>query len=151
MNSPIPDKVAETVKVLGTEMKDAIDILSKKVEGAIATLGEEVDRLTRMLRGAQAIVQIEAEAFTEMGESVMVVGNHPTLGGWNPEQALKLDSAGYPKWTARVVVPIGTTLEYKYVRKNADGSLLWEASEGNRVVTTGTGGPTTTHDQVRWG
>ncbi len=151
MSSPIPDKVAETVKSLGSEMKDAIDILSKKLEGAISTLGEEVDRLTRIVRGAQAIVQFEAEAFTELGESVLVVGNHPTLGNWVPEQALALDSTSYPKWSARLVIPIGTTLEYKYVRKNADGSYLWEMSEPNRVVTAATGGPTAAHDHVHWG
>jgi hypothetical protein len=38
-------------------------------------------------------------------------------------------------WTGgEVGVAAGTSFEYKYLQKNADGSLLWECGE-NRVAT----------------
>jgi len=39
-------------------------------------------------------------------------------------------------------------VEYKYIRKNADGSVVWE-SDPNRSVTTGSGGTMTLNDVWR--
>ena len=41
---------------------------------------------------------------------------------------------GYPQWTARVQVPAGTAIEYKYVKLAADGTVTWE-SRPNRTAT----------------
>ncbi|MFI6799490.1 CBM20 domain-containing protein [Streptosporangium canum] len=69
------------------------------------------------------------------GQTLHVVGNLPALGGWNPGQAVALSSADYPIWRVAVNLPPDTTVEYKYVKKNPDGSVTWE-SGGNRALTT---------------
>ncbi|KAF1824593.1 carbohydrate-binding module family 20 protein [Dissoconium aciculare CBS 342.82] len=76
---------------------------------------------------------------TGPGDKVYVVGSIPELGNWDPSRAVELNTGSYNDmntlWTGgRVSVLAGTTFEYKYVQKNADGSLLWECGE-NRVAT----------------
>lgn len=150
MSSPFPDKVAEAVKSLSTEMKDAVELLSKKLENAVATLGEEVERLTRMVRGSRTTIVFEVQAPTELGQSVYVVGSHGSLGHWQPALGLALDGQSYPKWTGRLEVEADTTIEYKYVRKNEDGSFTWEIADSNRAIVAASGNPAVARDEVRW-
>ncbi len=150
MSSPFPDRVAEAVKSLSSEMKEAVDLLSKKLEGAVATLGDEIDRLTRMVRGQKATVTFEAVAKTELGQSVYVVGSHGNLGNWQPPLGLALDGGAYPKWTGQLEVDADTKIEYKYVRKNEDGSFSWETSDSNRTIVASAGNATVARDEVQW-
>lgn len=82
-----------------------------------------------------------ANATTTWGESVYVVGSIPALGSWDTSKAIRLSSAAYPDWAVEVALPAGVTVEYKYIRKSADGKVTWE-SGANRVVTLpGSGSP----------
>jgi hypothetical protein len=152
MNNRLSDRVTEAVKTLGSEMKDAVDVVRNKLETAATTLDREFERITRLVKQTtQATVAFEVLAQTELGESVLVVGNHPSLGDWTPEQALALDGGAYPKWTGRIDVPTATVLEYKYVRKNRDGSFSWETIGHNRVLTAGPAGTDTpAREEARW-
>jgi hypothetical protein len=76
---------------------------------------------------------------TSAGEKVYVVGSIPELGNWDPARAVPLNTDSYDDigtlWAGgEVRVAAGTSFEYKYIQKNADGSLLWECGE-NRVAT----------------
>ncbi|GAA3459292.1 carbohydrate-binding module family 20 domain-containing protein [Saccharothrix longispora] len=73
-------------------------------------------------------------ATTVTGQNVFVVGDHPSLGSWNPANAVALSPATYPTWRASVSLPSGTAFQYKYVRKDASGNVTWE-SGGNRTAT----------------
>jgi alpha-amylase len=59
-----------------------------------------------------------------------------------------LSSANYPTWSATVALPTGTAFQYKYIKKNTDGSITWE-SDPNRSYTTGTGATATINDTWR--
>ncbi|MFI7219843.1 carbohydrate-binding module family 20 domain-containing protein [Micromonospora maritima] len=87
-------------------------------------------------------------ATTAYGQNVFVVGNVPALGGWNPAAAVPLSPATYPVWRATVELPPNTAVEYKYVKKNPDGSVTWE-SGANRTFTTPAGGTRTATDTWR--
>ncbi|GAA3752672.1 carbohydrate-binding module family 20 domain-containing protein [Micromonospora maritima] len=87
-------------------------------------------------------------ATTVYGQNVFVVGNVPALGGWNPGAAVPLSPATYPVWRATVALPPDTAVEYKYVKKNPDGSVTWE-SGANRTFTTPAGGTRTATDTWR--
>ena len=67
-----------------------------------------------------------------------VVGSIPALGSWNTASAVPLSSAGYPVWSAGTPLPANTSFQYKYIKKNPDGSITWE-SDPNRAASTGTG------------
>lgn len=99
--------------------------------------------------GSSAVqVTFNEYATTYYGQNVFVVGSIPALGSWSPDAAVALSSAGYPTWSATVPLPPNTAFQYKYIKKNPDGSITWE-SDPNRSYTTGSGGAATINDSWR--
>ena len=66
-------------------------------------------------------------ATTSLGQNIFVVGDHPSLGSWNPAAAIALSSATYPTWKGSVSLPTGTAFQYKYLRKDSGGAVTWES------------------------
>ncbi|MFF0432521.1 carbohydrate-binding module family 20 domain-containing protein [Streptomyces sp. NPDC004327] len=87
-------------------------------------------------------------ATTVPGQDIYVTGNRPELGDWSPAAALKLDPASYPVWKLAVPLPAGTAFEYKYLRKDAAGTVTWE-SGANRTATVPASGRLTLNDTFR--
>jgi alpha-amylase len=83
-------------------------------------------------------------ATTVPGQNVFVVGDNAALGSWNPAAAIPLSSASYPVWKASVSLPSGTAFQYKYLRKESNGTVTWE-SGANRTATS----PATLNDTWR--
>jgi alpha-amylase len=92
-----------------------------------------------------AAISIAVNATTVWGQNVFIVGNTAALGNWNPASAVALSSAGYPVWSATVNLPTATPVQYKYIKKDESGSVIWE-SDPNRVRTT----PGTNPCAVTW-
>lgn len=90
------------------------------------------NRLTRIhFHAKQEEVQFNGQ--------VRVVGNHPLLGEWNPEQGLLLETNEdiFPCWisTQPTTVDLHSTVEYKYAVMDMNGAFLnWEAHDGNRKI-----------------
>ncbi|MEU8244398.1 carbohydrate-binding module family 20 domain-containing protein [Actinoplanes missouriensis] len=80
---------------------------------------------------------VNVYATTTTGTDVYVVGSNAALGSWNTANAVKLSATGYPVWSSTVAVPSGTSFEYKYIKKDAAGTVTWE-STANRTASTGT-------------
>jgi alpha-amylase len=98
-----------------------------------------------------ARVRFEVQASTDYGQMVCVVGDHAALGAWDPARALPLDASQYPTWSGRVEVGRGQRIEYKYVRRQSDGSCAWEAQTDNRVLTVpASGAEVSTRDEANW-
>ncbi|KAH8814784.1 glycoside hydrolase [Flagelloscypha sp. PMI_526] len=83
-----------------------------------------------------AVTFIE-NATTTFGENIFLTGSISQLASWSPSSALALSSANYPNWSVTVTLPAGTSFEYKFIRKETDGSVVWE-SDPNRSATVGT-------------
>ncbi|KAJ7108267.1 glycoside hydrolase [Mycena epipterygia] len=81
-------------------------------------------------------------ATTTFGENIFLVGSISQLGTWAPASSLALSSATYPVWTITVNLPPNTSFEYKFIRKETDGSVVWE-SDPNRSATTNASGTQT--------
>ncbi|THY48899.1 starch-binding domain-like protein [Aureobasidium pullulans] len=78
-------------------------------------------------------------SFENAGESILLIGSIPELGGWDTSKAIALsnldaESAGAPSFGGRFDIAEGTTFEYKYIMQEADGSRSWECCE-NREFT----------------
>jgi len=76
-----------------------------------------------------------------LGESVRVVGNHPLIGDWVPENGLKLTTTEdiFPCWISceQIVFESNFQVQYKYVVVGEDGQLrAWEDYTGNRTFLT---------------
>ena len=75
---------------------------------------------------------------TAWGDRVLLVGDLPELGSWNPDRGVALDGADFPTWRGEVTLPAGVRAEYKLVTKHADGSLEWSPGANRRLrVPTG--------------
>ncbi|MEU9003049.1 carbohydrate-binding module family 20 domain-containing protein [Streptomyces sp. NPDC048551] len=87
-------------------------------------------------------------ATTVPGQDVYVTGDRAELGGWNTGAALRLDPAAYPVWKLDVGLPAGAAFAYKYLRKDAAGTVTWE-SGANRTATVPANGTVTLTDTWR--
>ncbi|PPQ71147.1 hypothetical protein CVT26_010840 [Gymnopilus dilepis] len=85
-----------------------------------------------------ALVVFEETATTTWGEASSL----PQLGNWAPDSSIALSSANYPVWSASIALPAGATFQYKFIRKETDGSVVWE-SDPNRQSTVPTSGTLT--------
>jgi alpha-amylase len=87
-------------------------------------------------------------ATTVPGQNVYVVGDNSTLGTWDPAKSLPLSSASYPVWKLDVTMTAGTAFQYKYIRKDGGGNVIWE-SGANRTATVPAGGQVVLNDTWR--
>jgi len=73
-------------------------------------------------------------ATTTSGQNVYVVGNIPELGSWNTANAIKMTPSSYPTWKATIALPQGKAIEFKFIKKDQSGNVVWE-SISNRTYT----------------
>ncbi|KAJ6547108.1 glycoside hydrolase superfamily [Mycena capillaripes] len=83
---------------------------------------------------AGATVAFSESATTSGGEVMKLVGSINQLGNWAPSSAIPL-SNNNSVWSATLVLPAGTAIQYKFIRVSASGSVVWE-SDPNRSYTT---------------
>lgn len=100
----------------------------------------------------QIAIAFSATATTVYGQQVYVTGNVPALGNWNTDLAIPLDASNYPVWRNALNLPSSTTVQYKYFRKNDDGSVTWEAlpGGGNRSLVVPAAGTVSLNDFISW-
>jgi alpha-amylase len=108
--------------------------LATTVPGLSALAIDIAARVRTATPAPTASVSFSAFATVQPGEGLWVVGGTPALGNWDPAHAVPLSPSRYPTWAALVVIPAGTTFEYKYIRKTADGTVTWE-NRPNRAAS----------------
>ena len=67
------------------------------------------------------------------GEQVLICGGFPDLGDWDPEKARPLAREG-ELWLTTIKLAPETEVSFKFLRRDADGKVVWETGE-NRSVT----------------
>ena len=87
----------------------------------------------------QSTVTFKVNATTSFGENVYLVGSSPLLSNWIPASGIKLSPSQYPVWNVTVSLPAGMALEYKYVKRDAGGNVVWEGGS-NRSFAVPTSG-----------
>ncbi|RTQ52353.1 alpha-amylase [Hymenobacter gummosus] len=75
---------------------------------------------------------------TVSGQDVYVIGSTAQLGSWNTANAIKLSGAAWPTWRGTVNLTSGTAVQYKYIRKDAAGNVLWEGGSNRTFTPSGT-------------
>ena len=81
-------------------------------------------------------------ASTGAGETIHLVGSRPELGNWNTAAAVPLTAAG-SVWRATVNLPVATTFQYKYIRRNSAGLVTWEYDPNRSRTAPGGCAPVT--------
>ncbi|WP_436529191.1 carbohydrate-binding module family 20 domain-containing protein [Actinoplanes sp. HUAS TT8] len=82
-------------------------------------------------------ITFNESATVSSGQTVYVVGSIASLGSWAPADAIPLTASGSSAWSRTVIVPQSTSFTYKYLKKDAAGTVTWE-SGSNRSYSTGT-------------
>lgn len=105
-----------------------------------------------VLSGDLNQVIFHVNASTNYGENIYVVGSIPELGSWNTSKCTEaMLCPNYPQWFLPVSVPVGTTFQFKFIKKDASGNVTWESSN-NRVVTSSSNATGTTDTiTYNWG
>ena len=78
------------------------------------------------------------QGYTQMGQSVYVVGDNQRIGNWASVNAVKLDPNNYPTWGGTVAMPANTCFEWKCIKRdeqNADMDLVWQPGGNNKICT----------------
>ena len=101
-------------------------------------------------------VNINVPATTQYGQYMYVTGSTEALGNWNPDLGIPLDPSSYPVWKNAINLAASSSFQYKYYRKNSDGSVTWECYPGsgncnaNRFLTLPSSGTVAPPDTVSW-
>ncbi len=99
---------------------------------------------------AGVAVTFQEAADTVWGQNIHVVGNLPALASWNPGNAVPLTwisgSGTHGNWRATVTLPPSQTVEYKYIKKDGAGNVIWESGANRTLVTGGAGTTQGTND-----
>ena len=143
LNGDVSVKFGDVEAVV--ESNSANQIVTKVPAGAVpgdnsitVTKGSSVSNafVYNVLSGDQNQIIFHVQANIAMGENIYIVGNIPELGSWDPDNCTEaMLNPNYPEWFLPVSVPAGTQIEFKFIKKDANGTVTWESGE-NRVITS---------------
>ena len=89
-----------------------------------------------VLSGDQNQIIFHVKADTNMGENIYIVGNIPELGNWDPDYCTEaMLNPNYPEWFLPVSVPVDTRIEFKFIKKDSLGNIIWESGVDRRIVS----------------
>lgn len=95
------------------------------------------------LSGDQNQVIFHVNATTVSGENIYVVGSVPELGSWDTNKSSEVMlNPNYPEWFLPISVPVNTTFQFKFIKKNSSGTVTYETG-GNRTFTSASGASAT--------
>lgn len=66
---------------------------------------------------------------TAWGDRVLLVGDLPEAGAWDPAGGVELSPEDWPIWRGALTMTAGVRLAYKLVVRHADGSVTWESGD----------------------
>ncbi|KAF8056234.1 CAF1-7 [Scenedesmus sp. PABB004] len=79
-------------------------------------------------------VRFNIRVKVDFGQVLLVVGSCASLGSWNTDAAVRLNWQEGHVWEASVELPAGEAVDYKYVVRNADGTMdRWQPGENLRM------------------
>lgn len=117
------------------------------VQNITVTKGSNVSNQFRYRVLSNDLVQVifRVNATTSPGENIHVVGSSEELGAWTPASSSEaMLNPNYPVWFLPVNVPKGATFQFKFIKKDAAGNVIWEG--GSNRTFTAPSSPTGTVD-----
>lgn len=147
---------SKSIAPLSWAMGEYINLLASINAGTVVDIPQDVCfryySCTVAAGSGQVQAAVNVNASTSWGQWVYVTGNTSVLGNWNTDLGVPVDPSSYPTWKNKVNLPNSSAIEYKYYRKNSDGTVTWEnlSGGGNRSVNTPASGGVTLNDTVAW-
>ncbi|WP_455715850.1 starch-binding protein [Anaerosporobacter sp.] len=94
-----------------------------------------------------AVTFVIKNATTVLGQEVYIAGNIAELGSWNTANAIETEISEYPTWTVTVNLPAGETIQFKGIKKDSSGGVVWESCSNHTYTVPSTGNGAVT---VNW-
>lgn len=92
--------------------------------------------------GQAATVSFALEHHVDFGDSVCLVGDDPVLGSWSVDGSVSMTWSEGDVWTTELTIPAGNTVEYKYIVRHADGTVVEWLPGDNKVAAIPSDGET---------
>merc|ERR1719171_2074418 len=110
---------------------------SKHMVGAVPSAPRSLRSAENRCCGSVSIVFSLADAPTQFGEVIRIVGSHPALGAWDTDRSIALETNEdlYPRWIAPEIsldfseaLSAPGKVEYKFLRDRhaCGGTMEWE-------------------------
>ncbi|XHF30319.1 hypothetical protein NR792_00685 [Corallococcus exercitus] len=78
-----------------------------------------------------------------MGQNVYVTGSVAALDSWSPTTTKILSPTAYPTWRGTYALPANTTVQWKCLKRDGSGNVVWQGGSNNSVTTPAAGGSIT--------
>jgi len=71
---------------------------------------------------------------TQYGDTLVLVGDAPALGAWDPHAGVPLSGVTWPQWSGSVELRAGSRVSYKLVVIGRDGQVRWESGANREAL-----------------
>ncbi|XP_038906171.1 uncharacterized protein LOC120092050 [Benincasa hispida] len=71
-------------------------------------------------------VKFQLQKECTFGEHFFVVGDDPIFGSWDVSSAIPLNWADGHQWAAEVEIPVGKTIQFKFILQGTTGNVVWQ-------------------------
>ncbi|KAI3877753.1 hypothetical protein MKW98_020234 [Papaver atlanticum] len=91
-------------------------------------------------------VKFQLIKMCQFGQEILVVGDDPIFGDWDPSGAIPLKWSQGHFWTTELDLPISKTFHIKFILKDLSGEIIWQPGPSrffltletnNKIVVTG--------------
>ncbi|KAI3973202.1 hypothetical protein MKW92_009703 [Papaver armeniacum] len=97
-------------------------------------------------QGKTVRVKFQLIMMCQFGQEVLVVGDDPIFGDWDPSSAIPLKWSQGHFWTTELDLPINKSFQIKFILKDLSGKIIWQPGPSrffqtletnNKIVVTG--------------
>ncbi|KAI3988913.1 hypothetical protein MKX01_016484 [Papaver californicum] len=83
------------------------------------------------------IVQVKFQLVKDclFGQDILVVGDDPIIGVWDPSNAIPLEWSDGHLWSVQLDIPINKSIQFKFILKEPTGEVIWQPGP-DRVLKT---------------
>jgi glucoamylase len=83
----------------------------------------------------QTTVSFDIAVPAVSGQNVYLVGDLPALGAWVPQSGVRMSGDTNSIWSATLSLPASTGVQYKYVKIDGTGNVIWESGQNRTLMT----------------
>lgn len=94
----------------------------------------------KVLSGPQIQVIFHENATTVWGQNIYVTGDVYELDNWDPTKPyIPFFNPNYPEWFLPISVPASRTIQFKFIKRDSAGNVIWEGGSNHNFTTPASG------------
>ncbi|XXG39583.1 hypothetical protein AAC387_Pa01g0509 [Persea americana] len=109
--------------------------ISIELEADVETIDTE-DNLVEVTNQTKTVhVKFQVQKECQFGQQFLLTGEDPMFGLWDPENAVALDWSDGHVWSVELDIPVGKTIQFKFILKGITGEIEWQP-DPDRILNT---------------